>query len=108
MPGRFVTAEDVRPLIDVVDAAIGQRMRYWLERRNNVRVPATGFRDVSAGNDSLSWFLPGLPEGGYRLRVPTDQSIARPTAGGNGTSATLPPSPIWLPARSATNCKCRC
>jgi hypothetical protein len=75
--GRFVEAEDVKPLIEVIDAAIGQRMRYWLERRNNVRIPPSGYQDVSAGSESLSWFLPGLEEGGFRVRVPGDPFISK-------------------------------
>jgi hypothetical protein len=75
--GKFYTVNETGVLAAVLDRALRQRLRYWVETQENV--PAAGMPeaglDVSRSGASDQWFQAGLDPRLYKLRVQADRRL---------------------------------
>lgn len=76
-PGKFVMADDVDALANLLRTAMRQRMRYWVETFGGELapgMPADGL-NVTPSGANLQWFPGGLQPGSYLVRTQTDQPV---------------------------------
>jgi hypothetical protein len=74
LPGKFYTVNEASELAATLEGATKQRLRYWVDREDNERLRDEGL-DVSVPGANDQWFPGGLPAGGYRVRVQTNQLV---------------------------------
>ncbi len=76
-PGKFVMADDVNALANLLRTAMRQRMRYWVETFGGELapgMPGDGL-NVTPNGANLQWYPGGLQPGSYLVRTQTDQPV---------------------------------
>lgn len=76
-PGKFVLADDVKSLANLLRTAMRQRMRYWVDTFGGglaPGMPADGL-DVTASDANLQWYPGGIQPGSYLVRTQADQPV---------------------------------
>ncbi len=76
-PGRFLQINEAGQLAQTLDAALRQRLCFWIENYNNQLAPGVpkGGLDMSEPGSNDRWFAPGLSPGSYSLLAHAKQSI---------------------------------
>lgn len=81
-PGRFYPVDQAAALASALDAAMEQRLRYWIEDFQDQRlsmVPADGF-DVGQSGAGDHWIPNGLPAGNFQISAQGKQPVRMPVA----------------------------
>ena len=78
-PGRFFATNEAGKLAAQLREAMRQRLRYWIDREDNEKlpeIPDTGL-ELSSGSSNDRWyrFPESLPPGGYKMRVDTNRRV---------------------------------
>ena len=78
-PGQFFATNEAGKLAAQLREAMRQRLRYWIDREDNEKlpeIPDSGL-ELSAGSGNDRWyrFPESLPPGGYKMRVDTNRRV---------------------------------
>ena len=81
-PGAFCTVSESESLAEALDAALRQRLRYWVETCNHQDVKGMPVRglEVSRTGENNQWYPGALNPGNYFLQVNADQQIDKEIA----------------------------
>lgn len=81
-PGAFCTVSESESLAEALDAALRQRLRYWVETCNHQDVKGMPVRglEVSRTGENNQWYPGDLAPGNYFLQVNADQQIDKEIA----------------------------
>ena len=76
-PGAFCTVSESESLAEALDAALRQRLRYWVETCNYQDIKGMPVRglEVSRTGENNQWYPGDLEPGNYVLQVNADQQI---------------------------------
>jgi len=79
IPGNIYMTKDAGKLVSILDSALKQQLRYWVDYEDGRPLPgygATGL-DISFRKAGDQWVPGGLAPGAYRVRTQTNQRISR-------------------------------
>jgi hypothetical protein len=81
-PGAFCTVSESESLAEALDAALRQRLRYWVETCNHQDVKGMPVRglEVSRTGENNQWYPGELDPGNYFLQVNADEQIDKEIA----------------------------
>ncbi len=81
-PGAYCTVSESESLAEALDAALRQRLRYWVETCNHQDVKGMPIRglEVSRTGENDQWYPGALDPGNYFLQVNADQRLDKEIA----------------------------
>lgn len=81
-PGMFCTVSESASLAEALDAALRQRLRYWIENTNHQNLKGVPVRGLEVGRtgENNQWYPAALKPGNYFLQINADQRIDKPIA----------------------------
>ncbi len=81
LPGKWVTVSESKELAGILERAMRQQLRYFVDREDNVPLPnQNGGTEVSLLGANDQWFPHGLKPRGYKVRVLTDRRLEKDIA----------------------------